>query len=141
MLCSHRVLDLTDGRGSFAGLLLASLGAEVIAIEPPAGSTSRYIAPFIGDQPNPDRSLYHWSYNRGKKSVVLDLSDQVGRQEFLELVRGADVLIESFDPGYLESIGFGIQVLSTINPSLVHTSITGVGSMGPKARWAATDLT
>jgi benzylsuccinate CoA-transferase BbsE subunit len=72
---------------------------------------------------------------------VLDLCDQAGHREFLELVRSADVLIESFDPGYLESIGLGIEVLSTTNPSLVHTSITAFGSMGPKARWAATDLT
>jgi crotonobetainyl-CoA:carnitine CoA-transferase CaiB-like acyl-CoA transferase len=141
MLSSFRVLDLTDHRGSFAGMLLASLGAEVIAVEPPGGSNSRNIGPFIAAKPGPERSLYHWSYNRGKKSVVLDLSAQAGREKLLELVRTATVLIESFDPDYLDSLGLGARILAAANPSLVHTSITAFGSEGPKAHWAATDLT
>jgi crotonobetainyl-CoA:carnitine CoA-transferase CaiB-like acyl-CoA transferase len=141
MLSSIRILDLTDHRGSFAGMLLASLRAEVIAIEPPAGSSSRNIGPFIADERGPERSIYHWSYNRGKKSIVLDLSQETGRRYLLELVRGAEVLIESFEPDYLDSIGLGRGVLEAINPSLVHTSITAFGSDGPKAHWAASDLT
>src|SRR5712664_2660939 len=76
MLSAYRVLDLTDYRSNLAGLLLAALGAEVIAIEPPGGSASRRMGPFIADQPGPERSLIHWSYNRGKKSVVLDVCNR-----------------------------------------------------------------
>jgi len=140
MLSAYRVLDLTDYRGNLAGLLLAVLGAEVIAIEPPGGSNSRRMGRFIADQPGPERSLIHWSYNRGKKSVVLDLTNAVDRQRFLALVRGADAVIESFAPGYLRSIGLDASILAECNPALVHTSITAFGSEGPKANWAATDL-
>jgi crotonobetainyl-CoA:carnitine CoA-transferase CaiB-like acyl-CoA transferase len=141
MLLPFRVLDLTDHRGSFAGMLFAAMGAEVIAIEPPGGSTSRYYRPFIGDQRGVERSIYHWSYNRGKKSVVLDIKESAGRLKFLDLLRGADVLLDSFDPGYLDSIGLHHGSLADANSSLVHTSITAFGSTGPKANWAATDLT
>ena len=141
MLSAYRVLDLTDQRGNLAGLLLASLGAEVIAIEPPGGSESRKQAPFFADQAGIELSLIHWSYNRGKKSVVLDLNNAADRERFLALVRGADVLIETFRPGYLHSIGLDASVLAECNPALVHTSITAFGSDGPKANWTATDLT
>ena len=104
MLSPFRVLDLTDERGSFASMLLASLGAEVITIEPPDGSKARRTGPFIGDQPGPENSLFHWSYNQGKKSVVIDILDASSRPQFFDLVRGADILIETFDPGYLDSI-------------------------------------
>ena len=140
MLSAYRVLDLTDYRGNLTGLLLAALGAEVIAIEPPGGSNSRKTGPFIADKPGTERSLIHWSYNRGKKSVALDLTNAVDRQRFLALVRGADVLLESFAPGYLRSLGLDASVLAECNPALVHTSITAFGSDGPKANWAATDL-
>jgi crotonobetainyl-CoA:carnitine CoA-transferase CaiB-like acyl-CoA transferase len=141
MLSAYRVLDLTDQRGNLAGLLLASLGAEVIAIEPPGGSESRRQAPFFADQAGIERSLIHWSYNRGKKSVVLDFNDAADRERFLTWVRSADVLIETFRPGYLRSIGLDASVLAECNPALVHTSMTPFGSDGPKANWAATDLT
>src|ERR1700720_3421054 len=140
MLSAYRVLDLTDYRGNLTGLLLAALGAEVIAIEPPGGSNSRKTGPFIADKPGTERSLIHWSYNRGKKSVVLDLTDAVDRQHFLALVRGADVVIESFASGYLRSMGLDASIMAACNPALVHTSITAFGSDGPKANWAATDL-
>jgi crotonobetainyl-CoA:carnitine CoA-transferase CaiB-like acyl-CoA transferase len=141
MLSAFRVLDLTDERGIFAGMLLASLGADVIAIEPPAGSKGRRTGPFIADVPGPERSLYHWSYNQGKKSVVLDICDLAEHAKFLDLVRGADILVENFDPSFLSSVSLGYEELSKINPALVHTSITAFGSDGPKAHWASTDLT
>jgi crotonobetainyl-CoA:carnitine CoA-transferase CaiB-like acyl-CoA transferase len=140
MLSAYRVLDLTDQRGNLAGLLLASLGAEVIAIEPPGGSEARAQSPFIADRPGLETSLAHWSYNRGKKSVVLDLADGADRKRFLDLVRHADVLLESFNPRHLRALGLDAAVLAECNPALVHTSITPFGSSGPKANWAATDL-
>ncbi|MEA3215022.1 MAG: hypothetical protein QOJ19_1178, partial [Acidimicrobiia bacterium] len=82
MLEPYRVLDLTDERGQLTGLILAALGADVIAVEPPGGSPSRRLGPFVDDQPDPESSLWHWAYNRGKRSVVLDLDDERGRSDF-----------------------------------------------------------
>jgi crotonobetainyl-CoA:carnitine CoA-transferase CaiB-like acyl-CoA transferase len=140
-MLSCRVLDLTDERGQLCGQLLADLGADVILIEPPGGSHSRTVRPFAGDVEGPERSLVHWSQNRGKRSVVLDLHDPQDRARLLDLVRSADVLVESFDPGDLDRLGLGHDVLAEANPALVHTSITAFGSDGPKASWAYGDLT
>lgn len=142
MLSPYRVLDLTDERGQLTGLMLAQLGAEVIAIEPPGGSRSRSLGPFAGDEVHPDNSLQHWAYNRGKASVVLDLQgSETDRAALLELVAGADVLLESAMPGTFDAIGLGYADLAAVNPTLVYASITPFGQTGPKARWAATDLT
>lgn len=140
-MLDHRVLDLSDERGQACGAVLAALGADVILVEPPGGSPSRRVGPFAGDVEHPDRSLFHWSYNRGKRSMRLDLDDPGDRAALLRLVEDADVLVESFDPGHLEARGLGPAVLEAINPSLVRVSITAFGSDGPKAGWAATDLT
>ena len=68
-----RVVEVADETGEYCGLLLAGLGAEVIKVEPPGGSPTRRIGPFRRRHPDPERSLYFWHYNRGKRSVVLDL--------------------------------------------------------------------
>ena len=70
MLSSYRILDLTDERSNLAGLLLAQLGAEVIAVEPPEGNSARHLGPFIDDAVDIETSLTHWAWNRGKQSVV-----------------------------------------------------------------------
>ncbi len=142
MLSPYRIIDLTDERGQLAGAILAMLGAEVIAIEPPGGSSSRALGPFAGDVAHPNGSLQHWAYNRGKRSVVLDLAESpTDRDEFRRLVAGADVLIDSAVPGALATLGLGDAELSALNPALVHASLTPFGQDGPKAQWAATDLT
>jgi crotonobetainyl-CoA:carnitine CoA-transferase CaiB-like acyl-CoA transferase len=140
VLGAYRVLDLTDERGQLCGHVLASLGAEVIAIEPPDGAPTRRMGPFWHDQRDPEASLQHWSFNRGKRSVVLDLGSEGGRADLLRLVEGADVVVESAEPGVMTARGLGYDVLSAINPGIVHASITAFGSDGPKAGWAATDL-
>ncbi len=140
MLSDYRVLDLTDERGHLAGFILGQLGAEVIAIEPPGGSSARRLGPFAGDVEDPERSLAHWAYNRGKKSVVLDLDAEADRERLRALVRGADVLIESAEPGSMQARGLGVAALAELNPALIHVSITAFGSDGPKANWAVTDL-
>ena len=141
MLSAYRVLDLTDERGQLCAHVLAAFGADVIAIESPGGTRSRHLGPFAGDRADPERSLRHWAFNRGKRSVVLDLADAEGRRAFLDLVAGADVLVESAAPGELEALDLGADTLAALNPALVHASITPFGSDGPKADWAATDLT
>ena len=141
MLSNYRVLDLTDERGHLAGLMWAQLGAEVIAIEPPDGSPARRLRPFAGDIEDPERSLHHWAYNRGKKSVVLDLDTEAGQAALRRLAAGADVLFSSADPGVMAARGLGYDALAAVNPALIFVSISAFGSDGPKASWAATDLT
>ncbi|MGI9614738.1 MAG: CaiB/BaiF CoA transferase family protein [Acidimicrobiales bacterium] len=141
MLANYRVLDLTDERGHLAGLMLAQMGAEVILVEPPAGSPARLLGPFAGDIEDPDRSFQHWCYNRGKSSVVLDLDSPDGQAALVDLARGADILIQSADPGVMAGRGLGYQALADVNPALIYVSISAFGSDGPKAQWQATDLT
>ncbi len=141
MLSSYRVLDLTDERGHLAGLMLAQMGAEVILIEPPGGSSIRRLGPFAGDVDDGERALHHWCYNRGKRSVVLDLDTVDGQEAVRTLAAGADIVIQSADPGVMAARGLGHEALSTRNPGLVYVSISPFGSEGPKADWRATDLT
>ncbi|MFN0090116.1 MAG: CaiB/BaiF CoA transferase family protein [Acidimicrobiales bacterium] len=140
MLSPYRVLDLTDDRGHLAGFILATLGAEVIAVEPPGGQAARRYGPYAGDEEGPERSLTHWAFNRGKQSVVLDLATDEGRARLLELARGADVLLESGAPGELAAVGLGPDDLAAVNPALVYVSITAFGQDGPKRDWVGSDL-
>ncbi len=141
MLQHYRVLDLCEGISQFAGYLLASLGAEVIAVEPPGGVQSRHAGPFVDDEPDPERSLAHWAYNQGKQSVTADLTTADGRQRLLELVRGADALIEDASVGHMASLGLAYDELASVNPAIVHASVTPFGSTGPRSTWAGSDLT
>ena len=75
MLSPYRILDLTDERANLTGLLLAQLGAEVIAVEPIGGVRSRSLGPFRNDEPGTESSLTHWAWNRGKKSVIGGIPD------------------------------------------------------------------
>ena len=99
MLSDYRILDLTDDRGFIAGMILADLGADVIAIEPPEGNAARRRGPFSDGSYDGDieDSLIWQSYARGKRSVILDLESDDGRGELRELVESADALIESAD--------------------------------------------
>jgi len=129
VLSPYRVLDLTDDRGSLAGLMLAALGADVIAVEPPDGSRARRLGPYVDDTPDPDRSLLHWSYDRGKRSVTVDAVDLDA------LASTADVVIEC------GAVAADLDGWRRANPGLVTVSITPFGPDGPKSAWAATDLT
>ena len=141
MLSPYRVLDLTDEKGRLAGAMLADVGAEVILIEPPEGSASRTLGPWVkGKEGDPESSLRFWAYNRGKKSVTLELTTDAGRQELLELVSGADLLIESNAPGELASQGLGFDDLHAVNSATVVTSIYAFGQNGPKSSYNGNDL-
>ncbi|MFV0258388.1 MAG: CoA transferase [Acidimicrobiales bacterium] len=135
MLSPYRVLDLTDDRGHFAGFLLAQLGADVVAVEPPGGQRARHRPPYAGDTPDPERSLQHWAYNRGKRSIVLDTGSAEGATTLMDLARGADVIIES------GAMPVDLDALRAANPSLVTASLSPFGQDGPKAEWLGTDLT
>ena len=141
MLEHYRVLDLSDERGLIGGMILADLGADVIAVEPPGGNGARRRGPFADEAEGIESSLIWRSWARGKRSVTLDLETESGRAQFLELARGADAVIESAGAGAMAALGLGYDDLAAINPGLVYAAITPYGSTGPKAYWAATDLT
>lgn len=133
-----RVLECADERAEFCGLLLASLGAEVIKLEPSTGSPTRSIGPFYGDSPDPEKSLFFWNYNAGKKSVVLDLESD--RELFLRLIERSDVFLDSHDPGALAAIGLGYERLMAVNPRLIVVAITPFGQDGPWRDFKGSDL-
>jgi crotonobetainyl-CoA:carnitine CoA-transferase CaiB-like acyl-CoA transferase len=140
MLNGCRVLDLTTDRGLMCGQMLGDLGADVIKVEPPGGSPVRAMKPFFADQPGPERSVYWWAYNRNKRGITLNLENAAGRDLFRQLVKSADILLESDNPGQLAEMGLGYSDLSAINPALVYVSITPFGQDGPKASYADSDL-
>ena len=141
MLAHLRVLDLSDGGALLCGQILADLGADVIQLEPPGGAAARRLGPYAGGAADPERSLFWWSYARGKRGLVLDLDTEAGRRELRELAQGADVLIESGAPGALAQRGLDYAELAARNPALVWVSITPFGQDGPRAHEAASDLT
>lgn len=142
LLSPYRVLDLTDERGLICGEILADLGADVIAIEPPGGNRARRIGPFAGNRADdPEASLWWAAYARNKRSVRMDIATAAGQKHLRQLAAGADFLIESFDPGVMASWGLGHEQLTALNPRLVYVSISAFGQRGPKAGYAMTDLT
>lgn len=142
LLQPYRVLDLTDHGAMIAGQMLGDLGADVVLIEPPGGAELRRLGPWFRDERDPNRSLNFWSFNRNKRSVVLDLaSSERDRDLFRRLVARSDIVIESLPPGAMASWGLGYDQLSQINPGLVYVAVTPYGSIGPKAGWPASDLT
>ena len=141
MLDAYRVLDLSDEGSLICGQVLGDLGADVILVEPPGGINARKIGPFRGSDHDTNQSLNFWALNRNKRSVTIDLESAAGREALLRLAKTSDILIESFSPGYLEEIGLGYCTLAEANPGLIMISITPFGQQGPKAKWAATDLT
>lgn len=140
MLGSYRVLDLSDEKGFFCGQLLGSLGADVIKIERPGGDAARNIGPFFHDIPNPEKSLYWLAYNTNKRGVTLNIETADGKDIFNKLVKTADVVVETFNPGYLDKLGLGYSRLAEINPGIVMTSITPFGQTGPYADFKSSDL-
>lgn len=141
MLSPYRVIDLTNEGGLLCGQILADLGADVIQVEPPGGSTARQYGPWAGARREPEASLFWWAYARNKRSIVCDLETEAGRETVRQLAAGADFFIESERPGALTALGLGYRDLAESNPGLVYVSITPFGQSGPKSQWAATDLT
>lgn len=140
-LSGIRVLEFAGEIGSYTGKLFANLGAEVILIEPMASSPIRKAGPFYKDIPDKEGSLQFIYQNTGKKGIVLDIENEQGREIFLNLVKTADLLLESFQPGYLNKLGLGYDQLSALNPRLVYTSVTGYGQDGPYRDYPWSDIT
>ncbi len=132
-----RVLDLSRLLpGPYAGLILADLGAEVIKIEDTKGGDYiRAMPPHSGDT-----GAWFSTINRNKKSVSLDLKSEAGKKAFLDLAKGADVVLESFRPGVMERLGVGYDTLKAKNAALVYCAITGYGYDSPYRDRAGHDI-
>ncbi|MBY8821691.1 CaiB/BaiF CoA transferase family protein [Sphingomonas colocasiae] len=115
--------------GPVCALHLAWLGADVLKVEPPHGDAGRVLY---------DGAFFD-TYNRGKRSIAIDLKTEQGRAVFLDLADQADILIENFRPGVAERLGIGAGVLQARNPRLIYCAITGFGS-GSRASAPAHDL-
>ncbi len=135
-----RVLELAGEVSEYCGKLLAGMGADVLLVEPPEGSPTRMTGPFYNDERDPNHSLHFWHYNLNKKGITCDLRQPSGTDLFLSLVRSADVVLESSEPGSLPSIGLGYGDLKEANPAIVVTSITPFGQSGPYSGWKGSDL-
>ena len=135
-----RVLELADEKGHFCGKLMADLGAEVIKIEPPGGDHTRSVGPFLEDAPHRERSLFFWHYNTSKRGITLSLETTEGKDLFKRLVPSADVVLETFAPGHMASLGLGYEELSRLNPRLIMCSLTPFGQTGPWRDYATSDL-
>lgn len=136
-LSGIRVLDMSRLLpGPYCTMLLADFGAEVIKIEEPGkGDYSRSFPPFLKDF-----GYWHLQLNRNKQSVVLDLKSEEGKNTFLELVKTADVVVESYRPGVLEKLGVDYAAAAKVNPKIIYCSLSGYGSKGPLAHKADHDL-
>jgi crotonobetainyl-CoA:carnitine CoA-transferase CaiB-like acyl-CoA transferase len=137
LLSGIRVLDLSQYLpGPFAAQILADLGADVVKVEPPAGDPLRRLGGVDSDGLSPAYKLV----NAGKTVVRLDLKAESGRSAFEDLIRRADVLVESYRPGTLDKLGLGRARLTELNPTLVHVAISGWGQTGPYRLRAGHDL-
>jgi crotonobetainyl-CoA:carnitine CoA-transferase CaiB-like acyl-CoA transferase len=139
-LAGLRVLELADETGQFSGKLLGDLGADVVKIEPRGGEPSRRVGPFLDDVPHPERSLSFWYYNTSKRGVTLNLQTIEGRQLFGRLAAAADVIIETFRPGFLASLGLDYEALREQNPRLIMCALTPFGQTGPWRDYLTSDL-
>ncbi len=130
------VLDLTSHlSGPYCAMLLADHGAEVIKIEPPKGDSARGMPPFVNGESAP-----FMTWNRNKRSIVLDLKQQPDKDALLNLIDRADILVENYRPGVLARLGLGWDVLHARNKRLILASISGFGQTGPYAARGGFDL-
>ncbi len=137
LLAGVRVVDLSQYiPGPFATRQLADLGADVIKIEPPGGDPMRQFMNAGDDGVSP---IYR-HVNRGKRVCRLDLKSDSGAEILADLLRGADILLESFRPGVLARLGFDRARLAELNPGLIHCALSGFGQTGPYAQRAGHDI-
>ncbi len=124
----------------FCAKLFSDYGADVIKVEPPKGDAARHTGPFPGDVPHPEKSGLYFINNTNKRSVTCDVRTEAGRQLFLRLLEGADVLIENNLPQQMRAWKLDYPTLRAVNPNLVVISITPFGQTGPYSEWNGYDL-
>jgi crotonobetainyl-CoA:carnitine CoA-transferase CaiB-like acyl-CoA transferase len=138
-----RVIDLTHHIvGPYSTKLMADYGADVVKIERPGtGDPSRRLGPFFNDVPDIEASGTFLHLNSNKRSVTLNLKNPTGREILLQLVSDSDVLVESFSPRVMPSLGLDYETLRAKNPNLVMASISNYGQSGPYRDYKASELT
>jgi len=136
----YRALDLSDEKGVLCGKILGDLGVDVIKIEPPGGDPCRRRGPFYRDIADPESSLFWFAYNTSKRGITLNIETPDGREIFRRLAATADFVIESFPPGYMDSLGMSYKDLSAINRQTIVVSISPFGQFGPYSHYKTSDL-
>src|SRR5581483_890548 len=122
-----RVLELARFQaGPRGGMIMSDLGADVIKIERIGGEETRRHPPIVRGQ-----SVYFSVYNRGKRSLCLDLRHPRGKEVFTALVKTADIVLENFRPGTMAAMGFDYDALRRIKPDIILVSVSGFGQYGP----------
>ncbi|HML14033.1 MAG TPA: CoA transferase [Xanthobacteraceae bacterium] len=122
-----RVLELARFQaGPRGGMMLSDLGAEVIKVERIGGEETRRHPPMVRGQ-----SVYFTVYNRGKKSICLDLRSARGKEILAELVKKSDIVLENFRPGTMAAMGFGYDALKALKSDIILVSVSGFGQFGP----------
>ncbi len=141
-LSDVKVLDLTwHIAGPYCTKLLAGYGAEVIKVERPGeGDPTRRMGPFFKDDPHPEKSGLFLHLNTNKKGITLNLKSATGEKILKALVSDADILVESFSPRVMPSLGLDYQTLEQINPKLVMVSISNFGQSGPYRDFRASEI-
>jgi len=130
-----RVLELARFQaGPRGGMIMSDLGAEVIKIERPGGEETRKHPPMVRGQ-----SVYFTVYNRGKKSICLDLRNPRGKEIFADLVKKSDIVLENFRPGTMKAMGFDYDALRALNSGIILVSVSGFGQYGPYTERPAFD--
>src|SRR6202790_1326594 len=130
-----RVLDFGQGIASpYCAMLLGVYGADVIKVEPPEGDWSRYLGTTYGSH-----TALSAVYNRGKRSLCLDMKHKEGIAIAQRLAKDSDVLIEGFRPGVAARLGIGYEDLARDNPGLIYLSVSGFGQSGPYAKRPGSD--
>ncbi len=141
-LSDVKVLDLTwHISGPYCTKLLADYGAEVIKIERPGeGDPARRMGPFFKDDPHPEKSGLFLHLNTNKKGITLNLKSAKGKKILKELIKDVDILVESFRPHVMPSLGLDYETLEQINPKLLMTSISSFGQTGPYSEFKASEI-
>ena len=141
-LSEIKVLDLTHHiAGPYCTKLLGDFGADVIKVEKPGtGDLARRLPPFLGGEPHPEKSGPFLYLNTNKRSLTLNLKSSTGKKIVEQLIQWADVVVESFSPRVMPSLGLSYGELEKIEPILVMTSISNFGQTGPYRDYKASEL-
>jgi crotonobetainyl-CoA:carnitine CoA-transferase CaiB-like acyl-CoA transferase len=130
-----KIVDLSQGiAGPYCAMLLAQYGADVVKIEPPEGDWTRHLG-----RPHGDHTAFSVAGNLGKRSVVLDLKSEEGKQHLWHLIDTADVLLEGYRPGVMARLGFDYESVKARNERIVYVSVSGFGQRGPLSEKPAMD--
>ena len=140
-----RVIDLTQMlAGPYCTMLLADLGADVIKVEPPGGDMTRYSGPFVEEDTERAYGGYFGSINRNKRSIILDLKSDDGKEALRAMVRQAPVVVENYRAGVMERLDLSYESLRELNPALVYAAVRGFGDPrtgeSPCVNWPAFDV-